>query len=180
MIGRTNASNLKKELTTGKTRNGRPLTAKMAQERLDKLRLRAGTLQRKYRLEEEERIAELEKKFREHISAEANRVVDEVTRHAEEQTGKLQSSIESLAGSLKVGALPKDASGELQAAYEEASREAARALAAKKVFVDLKKTELHLKKEERAAKKAEKAAASAARRPAKRQRTATAAASGEM
>jgi hypothetical protein len=64
-----------------------------------------------------------------------------LTQQGIEQVAKLQVSIEGVAGTLKIGALPKKASEELQAAHAEASREMAKALALKQAFVVLKQAE---------------------------------------
>jgi hypothetical protein len=74
---------------------------------------------------------------------------------------RLQTSVEGLAGTLKVGALPKNASEELQAAHAEASREMARALAMKQAFIDMKQAEQAKSKEAKGRNRAKEEVSSA-------------------
>ncbi len=91
------ANQLRKELASGFTVRGAPLSAEMLAERLAKLRRRAGTLGPRYRLAELARLGALEAAMKKHITAETNRGVLEIKEHI---TASLEPLIAASAGRL--------------------------------------------------------------------------------
>ena len=172
------ANRMRRELETGKTLKGQPLDDAMRQERLAQLRRRAATLPPRYRCAEESKLAELEKAVTAHVTAEANRVVSEVSAAMSSAMAPLIARSE--------GRVPPRRPGQTAAERKlELDQVLPRLRAEHKQCAEELAKEKKEKKEEKAgqlakerAERAERAEqAERAERPAKRQRSSAPAAS---